>query len=111
MDLPVSSRLISDGKILLNDSEEDDDHAGKTLSIQEKAIYLESDALQIEMGNVVMRTSSSGTVLYDTARTNQHKDRYSALSMAVWYVASLEEIRKRRLMQPRNVCVGVVSRF
>lgn len=64
--------------------------------MQEKAIFLEADALQIEMGNIVMRSGSGSTVLYDTARTNQHKDRYSSLAMAVRYVAELEEARKRK---------------
>ena len=41
--------------------------------MQEKAIYLESDALQIEMGNIVSKTGTGGTIIYDTARTNQHK--------------------------------------
>lgn len=79
--------------------------------MQGKAIYLESDALQIEMGNIVSKTSTGGTIIYDTARTNQHKDRYSALAMAVRYIAELEEARKRRLLQPARPCVGVVSRF
>lgn len=30
------------------------------------------------MGNIVMRSGSGSVVLYDVARTNQHKDRYSA---------------------------------
>jgi len=46
--------------------------------MEEKSIFLEADALQIEMGNIVMRQSAGSTVLYDVARTNQHKDRYSA---------------------------------
>ena len=79
--------------------------------MEEKAIFLESDALQIEMGNIVMRTTTGNTVIYDVARTTQHKDRYSALSMAVRYIAELEEVRKRRLMQPSNACIGVVSKF
>ena len=50
-------------------------------------------------------------VVYDVARSNQHKDRYSALSMAVRYIAELEDTRKRRLMQPKDACIGVVSKF
>ena len=42
--------------------------------------------------------------------TNQHKDRYSALAMAVRYIAELEE-RKRKLLQPMSAVIGVVSRF
>ena len=57
------------------------------------------------------KRDTGGTIIYDTARTNQHKDRYSALAMAVRYIAELEEARKRRLLQPAHPCVGVVSRF
>ena len=62
------------------------------------------------MGNIVMRQSAGSTVLYDVARTNQHKDRYSALAMAVRYITEIEEHRKRRLMQPKDMCIGVVSK-
>ena len=96
-----------------DDVDENADEAPKKqkLTVEEKAIFLESDALQIEMGNIVMRTTTGNTVIYDVARTTQHKDRYSALSMAVRYIAELEEIRKRRLMQPSDACIGVVSKF
>lgn len=67
--------------------------------------------MQIEMGNIVMRAGSGGTVLYDVARTNQHKDRYSSLAMAVRYIAELEEERKRRMLRPFDACIGVVSKF
>ena len=30
----------------------------KKLTVEEKAIFLEGDALQIEMGNIVMRTTT-----------------------------------------------------
>ena len=43
--------------------------------------------------------------------TNQHKDRYSALAMAVRYIAELEEERKRKLLRPMSAVIGVVSRF
>lgn len=97
----------------MTDEESESDEAPKKrkLTMQEKAIYLESDALQIEMGNIVSKTGTGGAIIYDTARTNQHKDRYSALAMAVRYIAELEEARKRRLLQPAHPCVGVVSRF
>lgn len=63
------------------------------------------------MGNIVMRTGSGGAVLYDVARSNQHKDRYSALAMAIRFIAELEDVRKKRLMRPADVCIGVVSKF
>ena len=59
----------------------------------------------------VMRTGVGGNVLYDVARATQHKDRYSALAMAVRYIAELEDERKRRLMRPRDAAIGVVSKF
>lgn len=111
LELPVSSRAVLDGKLRLEDDESEDEKP-RAFTMQEKAIYLEADALQIEMGNIVMRSSSSGAVLYDTARTNQHKDRYSALAMAVRYVAEQEEARKRRLYAyGAHMCIGVVSKF
>lgn len=107
----MSSRAIQEGRLAPEEGEDEEKDA-KPLTMQEKAVYLETDALQIELGNVVMKTSASGTVLYDTARVNQHKDRYSALSMAVRYVAELEEARKRRMRSNSDMlCVGVVSKF
>ena len=110
LELPVSSR---NAEAVPDDTEDSNDEAPKKhkLTLEEKAIFLEGDALQIEMGNIVMRTTSSNVVVYDVARSNQHKDRYSALSMAVRYIAELEDTRKRRLMQPKNACIGVVSKF
>jgi hypothetical protein len=91
----VASRFAE----LATDEESEDDMAKeRKLTLPEKAVYLESDALQIEMGNIVMRSGTGGTVLYGVARTNQHKDRYSALAMAVRFIAELEEERKRKLL-------------
>lgn len=81
---------------------------------EEKAIYIETDALQVEMGNLVMKVSgSTGNVTYDTAKNTQHKDRYSSLAMAVWYVAQIEAENKKMIAQRSRgeSCVGVVSYF
>ena len=110
MELPVSSRFAE--TVQEDDPENADETAKKkNLTVEEKAIFLEGDALQIEMGNIVMRTTTGNIALYDVARASQHKDRYSSLSMAVRYIAELEETRKRRLMQPKEDCIGVVSKF
>ena len=78
----------------------------------EKAIFIEADALQIEMGNIVGRVGTSGAVLYDVAKANQHKDRYSALAMGVWYISTLEDERRKKINGYRgNTCVGVVLSF
>ena len=49
--------------------------------------------------------------MYDVARTSQHKDRYSALAMAVRFITELEEERKRRMLRIKNDVIGVVSTF
>ena len=74
------------------------DGATTCLLYTSRCVYETGDALQIEMGNIVMRSGTGGTVLYEVARTNQHKDRYSALAMAVRFIAELEEERKRKLL-------------
>lgn len=111
IELPISSRFANSEVEQEEESDEDAPKKMRKLTAQEKSIYLETDALQVEMGNIVMRTGASGAVLYDVAHANQHKDRYSSLAMAVRYVAELEEARKRRLMRPLDACIGVVSRF
>ena len=108
LELPVNSR---NAEATGDEDEGEDGSRKRKLTMQEKAIFLEGDALQIEMGNIVMKASASGTVIYDTARTNQHKDRYSALAMAVRYIAELENERKRKMMFPKDACIGVVSKF
>lgn len=111
--MPVNSRAIHDGRIQMDDDDDADEAAPKrrSLTVQEKAIFLETDALQIEMGNIIMKVSSAGSYTYDTARAKQHKDRYSSLAMAVRYVTELEEARKRLLAGRMGGCIGVVSKM
>lgn len=104
--LPINSRYIIDGKIAAREDDSDGDH--KRLTKQELAIFLEADALQIEMGNIVGRQGANGNVLYDSARASAHKDRYSSLAMGVHYISGLEEVRKKKLMRgnaPMVYCV------
>ena len=64
------------------------------------------------MGNLVMKVSSgTGNVTYDTAKTNQHKDRYSSLAMGVWYVYRFEQENKKIIAARSRgtACIGVVS--
>ena len=79
--------------------------------MEERAIYLETDALQVEMGNIVMRRSANGAATYDCAKTTQHKDRYSALAMAVWYVGLLEDANKQRRKRLNSASIGIISYF
>lgn len=108
---PISSRAIV-GNVIAEDSDEDGEESTRkrTLSMQEKAIYLEVDALQVEMGNIITKVSASGNYLYDTAKATQRKDRYSSIAMAVRYIAELEEVRKREIArQNSHECAGIVT--
>ena len=111
LELPISSRFILDNKITMDDDDDKED-GPKKLTTPEKAIFVEADALQVEMGNIVSKPTSAGSVVYDVAKATQHKDRYSALGMALLYVNELEDMRKKLIYQNQsNVVVGVVSRF
>lgn len=66
------------------------------MSREEMAIFLEADALQFEMGNIVEKTSSSGNKTYDVPHAGQHKDRYSSLAMANDYISELEKENVKR---------------
>ena len=78
------------------------------LSKEEMAIFLEADALQFEMGNIVEKTSSAGNKTYDVPHTGQHKDRYSSLAMANDYISEIEK-ENVRLHRHGTPCIGVVG--
>ena len=95
--MPINSRYIVNNKIAEND--DDAEGAGRKLTTVEKAIFVEADALQIEMGNIIGRQGANGNVLYDSAKSTQHKDRVSAMMMGIHYISELEEQRKRNLLR------------
>lgn len=102
IELPNSYRVIKDQQAEVDES--------KRLSKEELANYLEADALQIEMGNVVAKTGASGNVLYDVPKSGMHKDRYSSLAMGNDYISELEK-ESIRLHRHGTPCIGVVSNF
>lgn len=105
---PINSRYIINGKLASTD--DDADGESRKLTMHERAIFIEADALQIELGNIVGRQGAGGNVLFDTARSTMHKDRFSALAMGVHYITGLEEVRKRRLVAGTSSMVyGIVS--
>lgn len=109
---PVNFREIASGNITVDDIDEESESASKNckLTPQEKSIYLEADALQVECGNVVMKVSANGNYLYETAKSTQRKDRYSSLAMAMMYISVMEENRRKRMMMyGGNLLIGVVS--
>lgn len=103
IELPMSSRIIRDKQLQTEDE-------SKRMSDQEYANFLEADALQIEMGNVVEKTSAAGNKTYDVPKATQHKDRYSSLAMANDYVCELEK-ESVRLHKRGPVCIGIVGGF
>ena len=81
----------------------------KKLTKEERAIFIEADALQIEMGNIIGKQGVN-TVIYDSARAGMHKDRASSLMMGIHYISGLEEERKRKLMRGgADMVWGIVS--
>ena len=102
--IPIDSRIV--------ESEIEEGNSG--IRKEERAIYIEADALQVEMGNLVMKVSAgTSNVTYDTAKRTQHKDRYSSLAMGVWYISKLEAENKKAIAaRSRGTpCIGIVSYF
>ena len=80
------------------------------LTPEQMAIFLEADALQYEMGNIVEKTSSAGNKTYDVPHAGQHKDRYSSVAMANDYICELEKENKKNLRN-NEVYIGEVGRL
>ena len=108
LELPISSRQIVEDR-LIEEDERGRTIKSKKLSTEEMGIYIETDALQVELGQIVAKETASGNVLYDTAKYNQHKDRYSALSMGLRYIQEVENKRISLLRSGGDECVGVVG--
>ena len=110
LELPMQSRKLIDGHVAMND--DDASEVERKFTQEEKAIFVEADALQVEMGNIVSKPTQSGNVVYDTAKTTQHKDRYSSLAMGIQYISMLEESRMKKRVNARSApCIGVVTVF
>lgn len=109
VELPIQSRKIIDGHVAHNDDDASD--SIRKYTQDEKLIFIEADALQIEMGNIISKSTQSTNVVYDTAKATQHKDRYSSLAMGIQYISMLEDGRKKRRTYDAATCVGVVTKF
>ena len=103
IELPMSSRIMREKQLQLEDET-------RRLSDKEFANFIEADALQVEMGNIVEKTSAAGNKTYDVPKATQHKDRYSSLAMANDYICELEK-ENMRLHKRGPVCVGITSGF
>lgn len=101
IELPANSRIVQAKR---------DEENTKPLTMEELSIYLEADALQFEMGNIVCKVSTAGNYIYDTPGKNMHKDRYSSLAYGCDYIAMLEE-ENVKLHKRGDVCIGITSDF
>ena len=103
IELPMQERIMRAKQQEIDDED-------KRLSREEMAVFLEADALQFEMGNIVEKTSSSGNKTYDVPHSGQHKDRYSSLAMANDYISELEKenIKRHKRGTP---AIGFASGF
>lgn len=102
IELPVLSRIMEQHEMEKKEDERFD--------MYKRAIFNEVDALAFEMSNIVARVGASGSVLYDVAHQRQHKDRYSAVAMAVDYISELEAVNIRRRMRGAEA-IGIATYF
>ena len=102
IELPVSYRVTKEKQAGVDES--------KRMSKEELANYLEADALQIEMGNIVAKAGASGSVLYDVPKATMHKDRYSSLAMGNDYISELEKKNIESKRRGRGA-IGVCGNF
>ena len=103
LDLPVQERVARATQLEIEDE-------SKRMSREELAVFLEADALQMEMGNIVEKTSPSGNKTYDVPHAGQHKDRYSSLAMANDYISELEKENVKRFRRGAP-SIGFASKF
>lgn len=102
IEIPASSRII---RQKLNALPEEQD-----MPTEEFANYVEADALQTEMGNIVAKPGANGNFLYDVPKSGMHKDRYSSLAMGNDYIRELEKENIKRFRRGTPV-MGIVSKF
>ena len=99
IELPIHERIMRARQQEIED-------VTKRLTMEEMANFLEADALQFEMGNIVAKQGQR-TTLYDVPRANMHKDRYSSLAMGNDYICELEK-ENMRLRKRGPACVGLL---
>lgn len=116
IELPIKSRALQSGQQIVYMQDQRDGNGKKTpmkdipMTMEQKAIFIQADALQYEMGNIVAKIGASGKVLYDTPSLTKHKDRYSSLAMAMLLINSYEQ-ENIRLRNQDDVCIGITSYY
>jgi len=99
VEIPIQSRDAMSSefeKEYDNDGNEVENKSTRKLTQEEKAVFIEADALQMEMGNIVGKVGASGNVLYDVAHQGLHKDRYSSAAMGLDYICEIEKVTMKR---------------
>ena len=102
IELPIGSRVFQAHKL--------DAEKPESISHEELSVFIETDALQFELGNIVAKVTTSGNTVYDVPRPSLHKDRYSSLAYGVDYIAQLEQDNVKR-HQRKPVCFGFAINF
>lgn len=113
LNLPVSSSRI-DFIRSNNDDDDNDTHLTKSkaqMLVEEKAIFIEADALQHEMANIIPALTSNGRIIYDRATKSIRRDRYTCMAMTLDYVRELEEINKDEIRSDGETVVGIALHF
>lgn len=103
IEFPINSSIMKANEMEIEDP-------SKQMTMEQKAVFYEADALQFEMGNIVSKIGASGNVLYDTPRNSMHKDRYSSLAMGNDYISELEKDNVKKYKRGA-VVVGLATYF
>jgi len=80
----------------------------RNLLIEELSVYQNTDALQVELGNIKPIVIASG-LKYDTEKSDEHKDRYSGLNMMMGYINNELERENRRKAKEVNCGDAVMA--
>lgn len=106
--LPIHSAEFDSSSVALN---EEIGLSRREVALQQYAVMAETDALQIELGNLIAYIGSSGAIRYDVQKFGQHKDRFSALAMGMYHVSLMEEDAKAGFEVDDGICWGITTRM
>lgn len=110
LQLPVSSLSVKNQNIEAGDKKSTR-KTSKEMLLEEKSVYVNIDALLIELSNIKTIVLASG-IKYDVTSSAHHKDRYSSLMMALLYIYNLEDdMKKKKIKDTGNECMGMVFSF
>jgi hypothetical protein len=109
--LPVTSNAVRRELEINEKSDKTNTVVKKPLLMEEIAVFIETDALQFEMGNIVPKFTVSGNIIYDTQSQSLHKDRYVSLAMGLEYIFTLEEANRDSRNNDSDFCIGVNYTF